>query len=710
MRNDLVGPTGARALPKACSLAGAVALALLVTGPARGQEEPKPEAGPAAPAEPVRAAESIVVTASRTEQPAGEALPSLVVLSASDLDRTAAPTLDDALRLVPGFNLFRRTGSRVANPTSQGVSMRGLGPSGASRAVVLADGFPLNDPFGGWIYWGLVPRESIERVEILRGGASDLYGSAALGGVIQVLTRSAGPRPDFSVQASLGNEGTAEGSLSAGGRTGAWGGRLSAGGLTTDGYVLVDEAQRGPVDTRAAARYASADLTVDRTLPGGRVFLRGRLFGESRENGTPLQTNRTHVNQLIVGADHDGGGHGQVSLRIHASAQVFNQSFSAVAADRDSESLTRRQRVPAQDAGLSAQWSRRWSARHTLVAGVLGREVRGASDEVAFASGAATSTVGAGGRERSASVFVEDLRRLHPRVQAGLALRFDHWSRSRALSVTTPLGRPEPPSVTGFADHQESSFNPRATLLVNATSRLDLSLAGYRSFRGPTLNELYRSFRVGDTLTLANPDLRAERLVGGELGARWHGAGATLSGTAFWTETRDPVANVTLSANSRLITRERQNLGRARARGVELDADTRFGGGWRLRGGYAFTDGFVARFPPLPDLEGNVLPQLPRHQASLQIHYEGGRLGAGAAVRLVGDQYEDDRNELRLDAFAVFDLSLGWRIGRSVEAFLAAENLFDERYAVGRTPIATVGPPLLVRVGVRVRLGRESRP
>jgi outer membrane receptor protein involved in Fe transport len=689
-----------------------------VAGVAQAREDPKREAEPSAasaaepPPEPapVRAAEFLVVTASRTEQPVADAPPSLVVLSAADLDRIAAPTLDDALRQLPGFNLFRRTGSRVANPTSQGVSLRGLGPSGASRALVLVDGLPLNDPFGGWIHWGAVPREAVDRVEILRGGGSDLYGSAALGGVIQVLTRPAGARPDFSLEAAVGNDSTAEGSLSAGGRKGAWGGRISAGGLTTDGYVLVDEGERGAVDTPAGADYASADLTLERSLSPGRVFLRGRLFGESRANGTPLQTNRTHMDQVVAGADLGGSRLGQLALRIHASTQVYDQSFSAVAPGRARESLNRRQRVPSQDAGFSAQWSRRWAERHTVVAGMAGREIRGASDEVVFASGAATSAVGAGGRERTASLFVEDLWRLRPRVQAGLALRFDRWSRTRALSVTTPLGRPGEPVITPLGDHEETSFNPRATLTVNPTSRLSLLLAGYRSFRGPTLNELYRPFRVGDTLTLANPDLRAEHLVGGEVGARWRGPRTTVSGTAFWSETRDPVANVTESTTPELVTRRRENLGRARARGVELDLEARLGAGFRLHGGYAFTDGVVARFPPSPELQGNVLPQLPRHQASLRASYEGGRLFAGASVRFVGGQFEDDRNELRLDPFAAVDLIASCRIGRSAEVFLAAENLFDERYAVGLTPIATVGPPLLLRAGVRLRRGGDGRP
>jgi outer membrane receptor protein involved in Fe transport len=690
------------------ALFGALAGLIVVHAPGQESTEPKPS-DPAA-VEPVRASEVVVVTASRTPQPDTDAPPSLIVVTARDLQAAAAPTLDDALRLVPGFNLFRRTGSRVANPTSQGVSMRGLGPSGASRALVLVDGLPLNDPFGGWVYWGRVPSESIDQVEVLRGGASDLYGSAALAGVIQVLTRPAASRKDLSMGASLGNEGSREGSVTAGARVGKWGARLSAGGLETDGYVLVDEAVRGRVDTEAAARYATADLTLDRALPGGRAVVRGRFFGESRKNGTPLQTNRTHVNQVVAGTDTTSPRLGRASVRFHVSAQVYNQTFSAVAADRQSEALIRVQRVPAQDAGLSAQWSRPMGTRHTLVAGLVGREVRGASDEVVVSSGLATSTVGAGGRERSASAFALDMWRLGPRVHLTLAGRFDHWRRYRALSITTPLARPGPPAVTTFADESQSSFNPRATLLVNAAKRLDLSLAGYRSFRGPTLNELYRSFRVGDTVTLANAGLRAERLFGGEIGARWRDRRATLSSTLFWTETKDPVANRTLAVAPGLITRQRQNLGRTRARGLELDAEARLDERLSLAAGYAFTDGFVESFPTSPDLEGKLLPQLPRHQASLRLRYEQGRLSASAALRFVGRQYEDDRNELGLASFVVADLSAACRVGRSAHAFVAIENLLDERAAVGRTPVATIGPPLLARIGLRLRLGGDGHP
>src|SRR5205814_7031859 len=187
------------------------------------------------------------VTVTRTESRIEETAASVVALDRSALDVTAAATLDDRLRQVPGFALFRRTGSRTANPTSQGVSLRGVGASGASRALVLDDGIPLNDAFGGWVYWGRVPRAALDRVEVLRGGASDLYGSSAMGGVVQFIRRDSG----VSFDVSAGSQRTGTSSLFAAHRSGAWRGNVAADVLRTDGYVLVPEEQRGLIDTNA---------------------------------------------------------------------------------------------------------------------------------------------------------------------------------------------------------------------------------------------------------------------------------------------------------------------------------------------------------------------------------------------------------------------------------------------------------------------------
>ena len=217
-----------------------------------------------------------------------------------------------------GFSLFRRTGSRTANPTSQGVSLRGLGASGASRALVLADGLPLNDPFGGWVYWARAPRLDVERLEVLRGGAADLYGSGALGGVIQVFSRDARRAAASRRSCRAAAHQTFEGALSAHAARGAWAGRLAGEAYQTDGYIPVEEASRGAVDTEAASKHMALDARVERSAFGdGRVFLRGQYYDEDRKNGTPLQTNDTRIGLGALGVDF-----GSAAARAHDDPRV----------------------------------------------------------------------------------------------------------------------------------------------------------------------------------------------------------------------------------------------------------------------------------------------------------------------------------------------------------------------------------------------------
>src|SRR5438876_9863270 len=158
-------------------------------------------------AAPPKATDTVTVTATRTPERLADTPASVVILTQQTIAISASPAVDETLRQVPGFTLFRRSGSRTANPTSQGASLRGLGGSGTSRALVLDDGVPLNDPFGGWIFWGRVPRASLDRIEILRGGASDVYGSGAMSGVVQFIRR----KDDIAIDVDAGSQRTATG-------------------------------------------------------------------------------------------------------------------------------------------------------------------------------------------------------------------------------------------------------------------------------------------------------------------------------------------------------------------------------------------------------------------------------------------------------------------------------------------------------------------
>lgn len=659
---------------------------------------------------PAPLSEQMVVTASRTETRVSETAASVVMLSRETLSATAAVTLDDALRQVPGFSLFRRSGSRTANPTTQGVSLRGVGASGASRAVVLSDRIPLNDPFGGWVYWGRIPRESIGRVEVVQGGVSSLYGTDALGGVVNVIPRDTS-QSALSFEASYGNEQTPDASLFAGGRKNGWGAQLSAEVFHTDGYILVDEAQRGIVDTKAGSERSTVELTLDRSFENrGRVFVRGSIFGESRENGTPLQTNRTHIRQLATGGDWASAPAGAFSARVYVGAQIYDQDFSAIALDRNSESLTRSQRVPAQQTGFTFQWSRPAGSFQTLTAGVDWREVRGASDELVFIAGNLTSGIGVGGRERTLGVFAQDIIRITPRWLVTVGVRGDRWRNYDALSTTRPLAQPGPGSITEFADRTETAFSPRVSVLHRLTEDVSLFASGTRAFRAPTLNELYRSFRVGNVLTLANVDLRAERLTGAEAGANITALNNRLNvrGVFFWANVVRTVANVTLDVTPALITRQRQNLGRTQSPGVEVEADAQISNSLNLSAGYQFVNATVVSFPPNTSLEGLLIPQVPRHLFTFQARYSNPRLLTfGLQGRASSEQFDDDQNLLPLDAYFTLDAIVSRRLGSVFEVFGALENLTGQRYEVGKTPVTTLGPPFLARAGLRVNLGKR---
>jgi outer membrane receptor protein involved in Fe transport len=213
---------------------------------------------------------------------------------------------------------------------------------------------------------------------------------------------------------------------------------------------------------------------------------------------------------------------------------------------------------------------------------------------------------------------------------------------------------------------------------------------------------------VGNVLTQANHELRAERLTGGETGATVSGFDGRLTarGTFFWSEITRPVANLTISTSETLIIRRRENLGRTRSRGVELETNAQLTTRLALSGGYQFVDATVLKFPTNMALEGLLIPQVPRHQMTFQFRYSSpSRLLLGIQGRAVGNQFDDDQNQFPLDRFFTLDALASRPLTHNFEVFGAAENLLNQRYTVGRTPVRTIGPPILVRVGVRVKIG-----
>lgn len=651
----------------------------------------------------------VTVTPARVERRVEDLAASVTVLSATDVERAAAQTLDDLLRQVPGFSIFRRSSSVVANPTTQGVSLRGAGASGASRTLVLNDGLPLNDAFGGWVYWDRLPRAAVAQVEVVRGGSSDLYGSDALSGVINVITQTPSV-PVLDAEVSYGNRDTIDFTFFGGTAWRSWSFDVGGEATRTDGYFIVAPERRGLADEMAASKHRVLTMRVGRTWgsdSANSVFVRGSLFDEDRKNGTPLQRNDTTTESLATGFRLRTPDKSNWQFSLFGNQQRFHQTFTSLTADRARETLIRAQAVPSRDAGFSFTWTRQTGERHLLLAGIDLRGVRGSSDELVYVSGNPSSFVSAGGRQRRLGFFAQDIIAITSRWQLAVSARYDRWRNSSAYSIerTFSTGAIRP---RFFAERNEDAWSPKVSLLYRIREGVALSLAAYRAFRAPTLNELYRSFRVGDTSTLANEKLSAERLTGGEGGVSWQ-AGDRLRSrlTGYWTETVNPVSNFTLTVTPTLITRERRNLGRTRSRGIEVETDFRLTSDWRLSAGYLFSDTTILEAPQDSRLVGLWIPQVPRHQFTLQAVYSNPRyVTAAMQFRAAGAQFDDDQNRFVLDSFALVDLLVDRRLFRNLDAFFAVQNALNQRYSVGRTPLETIGAPRLFRGGLRIRLGR----
>ncbi|MDQ3322050.1 MAG: TonB-dependent receptor [Acidobacteriota bacterium] len=648
--------------------------------------------------------EEVTVSIAGAETRLSETPASVVVLSRETLEATAAQTIDDALRQVAGFTLFRRSSSKTTNPTTQGANLRGISGSGAARAAVLFDDVSLNDAFGGWTYWNRVPRAAIETAEILRGGASSIYGSSALSGAVNLTTRRAEPdKPILSFETSAGTQNTFDGSLfTAFGRNG-WNASLAVESFQTAGYIPIAKEERGAADSRANSRHNSGFLTLERRFDeNARIFARGNLFAERRDNGTRLQKNRTYFRQGVFGADFSDDKFGSFQFRASIEAQVYDQTFSAVSADRSTENLTRIQRVPSQAKGANVFWSRAFG-NHIVSSSAEAREVRGFSDESIINNNRATSLVGAGGREFSSGVFIQDFWRVNRKLNVNFGARLDYWKNFNALSTIRNLISRQT-TVVVFPTRNQQSFSPRVGAIYQIDDNFSVLGSFSKSFRAPTLNELYRAFRVGNVLTTANENLLAERATTYETGANFTGFSRRLNLRAniFLTEVSNPVVSITLNSTPTLITRRRQNVGKTRTRGIELDAEFSPRRDWRFSASYLLVDSRVADFPANPNLEGKFLPQIPKQQLTFQAFYRPQKkFSFGLQARLSGAQFEDDRNTLRLRPFFTMDWLGSYRLREKIEIFAAVENVFNNRYDIGLTPNRTIAAPRFARIGLR---------
>jgi len=687
--------------------------------------------------EPATLLETVTVTPTRTEQRLGDVPASVSVLTSEAIEASPAMLADDVLRQVPTFSLFRRTSGLVAQPTTQGVSLRGIGPSGQSRTLVLLDGIPFNDPFGGWVYWTRVPLASVDRVEITEGTSSSLYGNIAMGGVINIIT-SRPTRRTIELKPQFGSKNSPKFDFFASDQFSSKVAAAVEGSfLNTDGFPIVAAPERGPIDNNADVQYKNISTKLEFT-PSERIqsFFRAGYFSESRVNGKVGEVNDTRWTTLNGGvrARLADGSDLQARTFVDVSRAHFN--FLAVtnaATTRNVVRLATDQNVPTNGVGGMAQWSKSIGASNVFSAGFDFRWVDGDSQEAAYVAAVPTSITGvtqaatlsvnriSGGTQQSLGGFVQDILTPIEKLVITLSARVDRWNNydGHNLETTVATGQPTANNRPTIPDKSDTVVSPHVGALYHVTDRVSVWGAANSGFRAPTLTELYRQFAVGAVTTRPNDQLGPERLVGGEAGVNVAPA-RNVSVRLTWFDNRitNPISNVTLSAT----LAQKQNLGKTQVRGFQTDLDYRVGPSWRFSAAYVFddakvTDGGVANAA----LVGKTIQQVPRHRGSVQAAYSNAKFATVAiGAQFVGLQYNDDLNvnfipaatltsagydtsfPAGLPGFTLVDLTVSRAIGHNLQAFFGIQNLFDQVYFVQTNP-STIGTPRLVNGGLRVR-------
>jgi outer membrane receptor protein involved in Fe transport len=657
--------------------------------------------------EPAANSEQITVTAYR--EPLGE-LESPVtsrVLSQTALRTAPGITLDDELRELPGVELFRRSPSLVANPTSQGVSLRGLGSTSASRTLVTEDDVPLNDALGGWLHWQEQPELAIHSIELVRGGASDLYGSSAIGGVINVVPA----RPDsdqFEVSSSYGGEETYDQSALAQVKRGPWGVLGAAGMIGTDGYIQEAPAQRGPVDVPSNVHSQNAEILAEHQLNALRVFVRGGGFNELRHNGTPYQFNGTRLVRYSTGADWKTAGNAALALRLYGSDERYRQTFSSISnlpnfgnascSYRCGETPTKYSYVPDNELGGSAHWSQPLGAGLLLLAGADVRDVRVWDVEQSLSGGATTDLHD---HQRDSGLYAE-LMWVHDAWTFTASGRMDWYQNFDGQSLTL-TDSAWVPSANQPPQRDEDIFDPRMGLSRKLGSHWAVSGSGFRAFRAPTPNELYRATQVGAQLTLPNGNLLSERATGWEAGVATQHNWGTVRASYFLTEVNRPIVALFQKTNQYM----RENLGQIESKGVSLDYELMPLHWLAVDGGYQFAHAVVSR--GTQDY-GNWIPEVARNMATMNVRAFKPAIGTlNLEGRLSGHQFDDDANQFLLHGYFRLDAYGSHDFGHRLEVFAAGENLLDRSIEVSKTPTTTLGQPRVARAGFQFRLGGGNR-
>jgi outer membrane receptor protein involved in Fe transport len=636
----------------------------------------------------------IIVEGQRFAPFSGDAVFSRVDLTGEELTRGAS--LDQTLKQSAQAALFRRSSSLTANPTVQGMSLRAIAPSGAGRALVTLDGIPQNDPFGGWVIWAGIPSEGLSSAHVVRGAGGGAYGAGALTGVVDLsLTPPAALRP--YAEANVDDHGG--GGIQAGFAMGRHIG-VNLTDQTLEGDVPVRGSQRGAADVATHGRDRSLLINGQWTVAEGELSLLAGGYDSIRETGLKGATARSKGDQLSLAWTRQPTAEALgYRLQIwHKDSNLANRSVSVLPGRSGTALANDQVKTPATGDGFNAA-IRHQTPNSEWEIGIDARTGEGESREYyRYMSGAATRYRVSGGENTLAGVYAQGTRTIARWTLTGAA-RIDDWKTSGAHRFERDLTTGDPVLDLNLPSKQQTVGSGRLGLAYQVSPENALRAAVYSGFRPPSLNELYRPFRVGNDVTEANADLKPETLTGGEIGWRRTGQRLHFDADIFSNVVSDPITNVTLGIGPGTFPvagfipdggayRQRRNVGEIRAYGLEAQAQYQMSDALTLTAALTATHARVGKAAAA--VNGKRPAQAPEYSASIGAQGQVAKFGWRADWLFEGQSFEDDLNALPLKAYSKLNLAFDYPFSPQVSLGLRVDNAFDTAIQIQRNHSGTV--------------------
>ncbi len=641
----------------------------------------------------------IVATADRILADGAFAQSAVSTLGLPDLELGSFRDISDALASYPGLASYRRTHPTSAHPTTQGVRLRNFGANASSRALVLYNGVPQNDPFGGWIYWHAYDTAQLEAISIHPSGIGEIWGNMASGGLVSMIAQEADPGARYA-QATIGSSDRFD--------LKAYGAESLSDELVFDigirhfessGFYTLREDQRGSVDEPADSKATSLNSRLSwNSGDNWKSQLGLRLLDEKRGNGTALARNNTKALDLSFISERElAAQNAKLNLNLYLQDREFQNVFTSVADDRNSERPALDQyKVPAKAVGGALVYRKEASPDLSYATGLDFRFVEGSVSERFRNLGAGfTRDRYAGGEQEFFGVFAKVDVGLSDSDRLSLTARGEEIRRQSGQRIETDTQSQNTLLADHYANRSDTVFSGNLNWNHRFSESASTQLALFTGYRAPTLNELYRPFRVRNDITESNPELANERHQGLELSFMQQPTPASqIRVSTFYYEAEEMVANALLTTRSGFDPRfgfipaggsgsARVNLDESRVSGFELQLDHSFSAALQATLTAVYSNTEILR-DELTELQGNAFPQSAPWKAVASLRWSPNEtLSLWANYRWYDRSWENLSNTRRLGATSDLSLGVRYELDDNNSISLSLVNALDETNVTG---------------------------